>query len=255
MASALGHALGEAPCLAGSRSTARATRASRPCATPSRRTSASADEIGAGVAIALDGELVVDLWGGHADRARTRALAARHARQRLLDDQGHDGALRAPARRRGQARPRRARRAYWPEFAQAGKGALPVRWLLSHRAGLAARARRCCRTRRSTTGTRCAAALAARDAVVGAGQRARLPRGHVRLAGRRGGAPHRGQAASARTSATSIAKPLGARPPHRPARGARARRASEPTIPRSDAGPDGEGGAALRCARIADPRA
>ena len=27
---------------------------------------------------------------------------------------------------------------YWPEFAQAGKGAIPVRWLLSHRAGLQA---------------------------------------------------------------------------------------------------------------------
>ena len=27
---------------------------------------------------------------------------------------------------------------YWPEFAQAGKGALPVRFLLSHRAGLPA---------------------------------------------------------------------------------------------------------------------
>jgi len=25
---------------------------------------------------------------------------------------------------------------YWPEFAQAGKEAIPVRWLLSHRAGL-----------------------------------------------------------------------------------------------------------------------
>ena len=25
--------------------------------------------------------------------------------------------------------------AYWPEFAQQGKAELPVRWLLSHRAG------------------------------------------------------------------------------------------------------------------------
>ncbi len=27
---------------------------------------------------------------------------------------------------------------YWPEFAQAGKERVPVRWLLSHRAGLPA---------------------------------------------------------------------------------------------------------------------
>jgi CubicO group peptidase (beta-lactamase class C family) len=96
------------------------------------------DEIGAAVAIALEGELVVDLWAGHQDRERTRpwqrdtlvnvysttkgvtALAA----HRLVDEGRLD--LDAPVAK------------YWPEFAQAGKGALPVRWLLSHRAGLPA---------------------------------------------------------------------------------------------------------------------
>jgi CubicO group peptidase (beta-lactamase class C family) len=95
------------------------------------------DEVGAGVAIALDGELVVDLWAGHKDFARTQpwqrdtlvnvysttkgvtALAA----HRLVDEGRLD--LDAPVAK------------YWPEFAQAGKGALPVRFLLSHRAGLA----------------------------------------------------------------------------------------------------------------------
>jgi CubicO group peptidase (beta-lactamase class C family) len=96
------------------------------------------DEIGASVAIALDGEPVVDLWAGHTDLARTQpwqrdtlvnvysttkgvtALAA----HRLVDEGKLD--LDAPVA------------SYWPEFAQAGKGALPVRWLLSHRAGLPA---------------------------------------------------------------------------------------------------------------------
>ena len=95
-------------------------------------------ELGAAVALAVEGELVVDLWAGHVDDARTRpwqrdtlvnvysttkgvtALAA----QRLVDEGRLD--LDAPVAR------------YWPEFAQAGKGALPVRWLLSHRAGLPA---------------------------------------------------------------------------------------------------------------------
>jgi len=96
------------------------------------------DEIGAAVAVVVEGELVVDLWAGHADLARTRpwerdtianvysctkgmvAICA----HRLIEEGRLD--LDAPVAD------------YWPEFAQAGKERLPVRWLLSHRAGLAA---------------------------------------------------------------------------------------------------------------------
>src|SRR5262245_24923554 len=96
------------------------------------------DEIGASVSIVVDGRLRVDLWGGYADQARTKpwrkdtlvnvysttkgmtALCA----QRLIDAGRLD--LDAPVAR------------YWPEFAAAGKGEVPVRWLLSHQAGLAA---------------------------------------------------------------------------------------------------------------------
>jgi len=95
-------------------------------------------EVGASFAATLDGESVVDLWGGHADAARsrpwqrdtivnvfstTKAMAALCLH--LLADRGRLD-LDAPVAR------------YWPEFAQAGKQALPVHWLLSHRAGLAA---------------------------------------------------------------------------------------------------------------------
>jgi CubicO group peptidase (beta-lactamase class C family) len=95
-------------------------------------------EVGAAVAITLDGEPVVDLFGGYADAARTRpwqrdtivnvysttkgvtALCA----HRLVEAGKLD--LDAPVAR------------YWPEFAQAGKERIPVRWLLSHQAGLPA---------------------------------------------------------------------------------------------------------------------
>ena len=95
-------------------------------------------EVGAAVSVVIDGRSVVELWGGHADQARTRpwqcdtlvnvysttkgmtALCA----HRLVDTGKLD--LDAPVAR------------YWPEFAAAGKALLPVRWLLSHRAGLAA---------------------------------------------------------------------------------------------------------------------
>lgn len=95
-------------------------------------------EIGASVSITLDGETVVDLWGGYADKAcsrpwtedtlvnvysTTKGLGATCAH--ILVDRGQLD-LQAPVAR------------YWPEFAQAGKATLPVRYLLSHQAGLPA---------------------------------------------------------------------------------------------------------------------
>jgi CubicO group peptidase (beta-lactamase class C family) len=94
-------------------------------------------EIGASFAATIDGEFVVDLWGGHADQAcrrpwerdtivnvysTTKAMAALCALM-LVD--------------RGQLDPDAPVARYWPEFAQAGKDALPVRYLLSHTSGLA----------------------------------------------------------------------------------------------------------------------
>ena len=95
-------------------------------------------DVGAAVAITVNGRPVVDLWGGYADKARmrpwthdtivnvysaTKGFAAtcvnRLADQGLID-------LDAPVA------------SYWPEFAQAGKDRLPVRFILGHRAGLPA---------------------------------------------------------------------------------------------------------------------
>jgi CubicO group peptidase (beta-lactamase class C family) len=99
---------------------------------------ANPGELGAAIVVTLDGRTVVDLWGGHADAARTRpwtadtlvnvfsttkGMAALCAHR--LADQGKLD-LDAPVAR------------YWPEFGQAGKEAIPVRWLLDHSAGLAA---------------------------------------------------------------------------------------------------------------------
>jgi CubicO group peptidase (beta-lactamase class C family) len=99
---------------------------------------ADGNELGAGVALTLEGELVVDLWAGHQDTARTKPFErdtlvnvysttkgiTAIALHRLVDEGKVD--LDAPVAR------------YWPEFAQAGKASLPVRYLLSHQAGLAA---------------------------------------------------------------------------------------------------------------------
>ncbi|MFE6040446.1 serine hydrolase domain-containing protein [Streptomyces sp. NPDC056452] len=95
------------------------------------------DELGAAVTVLVDGSPVVDLWGGWADKDRTRpwerdtvvnvwsttkgptALCAHILVDRGLLD------LDAPVA------------TYWPEFAAAGKESVPVRHLLSHRSGVA----------------------------------------------------------------------------------------------------------------------
>jgi CubicO group peptidase (beta-lactamase class C family) len=102
---------------------------------------ASGSEVGAALAVYVDRHAVVDLWAGHTDAARTRPwerdtivnlysvgkaitaiCALRLVESGLLD-------LDAPVAR------------YWPRFAQAGKARIPVRYLLTHQAGLPAIAR------------------------------------------------------------------------------------------------------------------
>ncbi|WP_326946829.1 beta-lactamase family protein [Amycolatopsis sp. NBC_01307] len=96
----------------------------------------SGDELGASLVVDLDGDVVVDLWGGFRDQARTltwdehtitnvwsttktvTSLAAL-----MLADRG-DLDVHAPVAR------------YWPEFAANGKENVEVRHLLSHTSGV-----------------------------------------------------------------------------------------------------------------------
>jgi CubicO group peptidase (beta-lactamase class C family) len=94
----------------------------------------SRGDVGAAVSVTVDGRTVVDLWGGDAAPGRpwqrgtivnvwssTKGVVA-VAAQMLVDRGLLD--LDAPVA------------SYWPEFAAAGKESIPVRYLLSHRAGL-----------------------------------------------------------------------------------------------------------------------
>ncbi|MFF5121528.1 EstA family serine hydrolase [Dactylosporangium aurantiacum] len=93
-------------------------------------------EVGASFCATVDGEVVADLWGGHADAARTRpwerdtivsvysttkTMAALTAL--LVADRGELD-LFAPVAR------------YWPEFAANGKDGVTVAQVLSHSSGL-----------------------------------------------------------------------------------------------------------------------
>jgi CubicO group peptidase (beta-lactamase class C family) len=97
---------------------------------------ASGADVGASVAVTVDGELVVDLWGGHLDEARqtpwredtivpvfstTKTMTALCAL--LLADRGELD-FDAPVSR------------YWPEFSANGKEGVLVRHLLGHTSGL-----------------------------------------------------------------------------------------------------------------------
>jgi CubicO group peptidase (beta-lactamase class C family) len=96
----------------------------------------SGEELGAAIAVDIDGDLVVDLWGGYADAARTRpwerdtivnvwsttkevtALAVLMCVERGLVD------LDAPVA------------TYWPEFAANGKDGILVRHVMAHTSGV-----------------------------------------------------------------------------------------------------------------------
>src|SRR5262249_25957841 len=95
-------------------------------------------EAGASFAATVDGELVIDLWGGWADAGRTR----RWAPDTIVNVFSTTKAMTALCAHmlvdRGLLDPDAPVARYWPEFAQAGKDRLPVRDVLSHRAGLAA---------------------------------------------------------------------------------------------------------------------
>lgn len=99
---------------------------------------ASRGEVGASVCVVVDGQVEADLWGGLAHRGEGRpwerdtlgvvwsctkgavALCLHRLVARNLVD------LDAPVSR------------YWPEFAQADKGDVTVRWVLTHQAGVPA---------------------------------------------------------------------------------------------------------------------
>jgi CubicO group peptidase (beta-lactamase class C family) len=96
------------------------------------------DELGAAVAIAVEGRLVVDIWAGWEDGARTR----RWHRDTLVDVFSVGKAMAALCIlilvERGQIELEAPVSRYWPEFAAADKSEVTLRMLLGHRAGLPA---------------------------------------------------------------------------------------------------------------------
>ncbi|MEU1510963.1 serine hydrolase domain-containing protein [Streptomyces sp. NPDC005811] len=93
-------------------------------------------ELGAAVAVTVDGVPVVDLWGGWADAARTRAWERDTLVNVWSTTKGPTALCAHILADRGLLDLDAPVAAYWPEFAAAGKEKVLVRHLLSHRAGL-----------------------------------------------------------------------------------------------------------------------
>jgi CubicO group peptidase (beta-lactamase class C family) len=98
----------------------------------------AAGEVGASLAVTLDGELVVDLWGGHRDAARTKPWQRDTIANVYSTTKGMTAICANRLAESGKLDLDAPVASYWPEFAQAGKADVPVRWLLCHKAGVAA---------------------------------------------------------------------------------------------------------------------
>ncbi|HEX8074486.1 MAG TPA: serine hydrolase domain-containing protein [Thermoleophilaceae bacterium] len=95
-------------------------------------------ELGAACAAYVGGEKVVDLWGGHSDRARRRRWREDTLVLVYSTSKGMAAMAVALAHSRGLIDYDERVAAYWPEFAEAGKGQITIRQLLAHQAGLCA---------------------------------------------------------------------------------------------------------------------
>jgi CubicO group peptidase (beta-lactamase class C family) len=93
-------------------------------------------ELGAGVAVYVDGRKVVDLNGGIADQRTGRAYDEDTLQLVFSTTKGVTALCAHLLARRGELDFDAPVAHYWPEFAAAGKQHVTVRWLISHQAGL-----------------------------------------------------------------------------------------------------------------------
>jgi CubicO group peptidase (beta-lactamase class C family) len=94
------------------------------------------DEVGSAVSVVVEGRTVVDLWGGWKDAGRQREWQHDTIACMMSVSKGITGLAFSLLVDRGLVDINAPVAKYWPEFAVNGKEALPVRFVLDHRAGL-----------------------------------------------------------------------------------------------------------------------
>ena len=93
-------------------------------------------EHGAAVAIMLDGKLVVDLWAGHADQAKTKPWQRDTIANVWSSTKGVVAAAIAMAVEQGKLHYDQPIASVWPEFAVSGKEQITLNQTMSHTSGL-----------------------------------------------------------------------------------------------------------------------
>jgi CubicO group peptidase (beta-lactamase class C family) len=93
-------------------------------------------DIGASVAVVIDGEIVVDLWGGYLDATYTRPFGQDSIVQGFSSTKTVAALCALVLADRGEIDLDAPVAKYWPEFATAGKSGILVRQVLGHTTGL-----------------------------------------------------------------------------------------------------------------------
>ena len=97
---------------------------------------AQGDELGASLCVNIDGKNVIDLWGGHADSAKTKPWNEDTLTVVWSCSKVVTAAAAAILIDRGLLDPEEKVSKYWPEFAENGKDGVTVAHILSHASGL-----------------------------------------------------------------------------------------------------------------------
>ena len=111
----------------------------RPLRTPARavrRQTRVGGRLGASLVFNIDGEVVVDLWGGWADLARTVPWAEDTITNVFSTTKCMTSLAALVLVDRGELDLDATVAKYWPEFAANGKAGIKVRQLLSHSSGV-----------------------------------------------------------------------------------------------------------------------
>ncbi len=93
-------------------------------------------EVGAAVAVWVDGDLVVNLWGGHSDAAGRRRWRENTLASVFSGTKGLTSTCVHLLADRGELDLSAPVAAYWPEFARNGKADITVASVLGHRSGV-----------------------------------------------------------------------------------------------------------------------
>jgi CubicO group peptidase (beta-lactamase class C family) len=93
-------------------------------------------EVGAAVAVWVEGDLVVNLWGGSADGAGTRPWQQNTLTTVLSGTKGLTSTCVHQLADRGELDLQAPVARYWPEFGRAGKEAITLAMVMSHRSGV-----------------------------------------------------------------------------------------------------------------------